>query len=206
MREIDLENVVPGLAHARTRERLNRAAAFAGVPWTVCGFTCVHMTPRHRLELQIAGNAFATNRTPEMGDVFQLLWRVSPYFSRRPGIVARWRRWRMASILKKTALPNAIREVCEYIVGMLQDMPEGGTSDNGVKAAEYVIWIASDAHQFAAIMGMTLEEYMDTPYLVLQQLLRAHRSCHEEDPNFIDASDRIAQQWVQDRAKELHAN
>lgn len=197
MRPIDLEAVVPGYRQARQRERLNRALAFADVPWTICGFNCVHLTPTHRLELQLANNAFALDIAPKDGDVFQFLWRLNSSFCRPPlSLKAWWERNRIRAALHSIHVPKAVRAIQEYLVAMLQDMPEQGEATNSVNPPQnYVHWMASEARWFAVHMGMPLSEYKATPYLVLQQFSRAHRLATEESPQFINASDAIATEW-----------
>ena len=202
MRQNDIRAQIPGLAQALEREHLNRGMAFVGVPWTLVGCDVLHLAPRHRLELQMTGNAFMGGAVqPLAGDIFQFLWRLHPKFARKVrSLPVLWAYAALKRRVRRCNQAKAKAAIVAYLGAMLQDLPE----DNGkaeaqrrVDAANYVHWMATEAHFYLTIYrGMTIDAYMDTPYLALQQLFRAYRLANEEDPTFINASDRIASDYI----------
>lgn len=218
MNVANLENVVPGLAEARAAERQNRALAFVGLTHTLCGVEVQPYTPRHRLSLQLLRNAFTTHTEPMPGDLFQFLWLLSPgYISPLTGrrMASEWRQMRLRRHVRRLDVAKAIRSVKEYIVAQMQDLPEG-SDDSGTDFSPWLHWAASEGSFYLNVHGgFTLESYMQTPYLVLQQLHRAWRINHPnishnkegdlvvEEPQFINASDRLVSHWQRMRAKEI---
>ncbi len=204
MRTPNLEAAVPGFKAARDRERLHRALAFADVPWTICGLTCAHLTPGHRVELQLAGNALACGLLPKKGDVFQILWRLNPAFSRKIGFRGWLAKRRVVRAVRMAQESAAALEVLEYMTAMMQDLPESSESaDSSNPAGNYVHWMAGEAAFFMSRFNMAFREYRETPYLILQQLHRGYRLSHELDPQFINASDRLINQWQRHHAQQI---
>ena len=204
MDHVDLEAIVPGLAEARARERIARSIAFCKVNLSVCGCECVPLTPRHRLELEVVGNGFFADPIPSKSDVFQFLWRLSPGFVRKIRTPAAWlRRRRIARIVRKTPILSCAMEVNDFLKLMLQDLPANATVADGVPGnLHYVHWIASEIHFYASNGILTATEYMDTPYLELQQLHRAHQAATQENPEFINESDRLVLRWQADMTRK----
>lgn len=211
------ESIVPGLAELRKRERLNRALAFAGLRHRLCGVDVCPLNPRHRLALQLLQNAFAAGAEPLEGDVFQFLWILSPAYRGRNDIASAVRQWRLRRHVRRLNLAAATREIRLYLSDQLQDMPEGHLSNTEqTDFAPWVHWMAQDAcFWLTEFPGFTLETYMETPYLVLQQLLRAWKVQNPritsgkdgapvvEEPHFINTSDRVAGQFMRARQKEI---
>lgn len=203
-----LENRIPGLAELRAAERRNRALAFAGVTHTVCGVEIRPITPRSRLELQLLQNAFTfSDLQPREGDVSEFLWVHST--GRRPlqGLwrpVSLFRQELLRRRLKRRKHDDNVREIREYLLEQLQDMPGKGLDANTVDQSPWIHWIAMDAgFWLSGHGGFTLEEYLDTPMLVLQQLFRVWCVNNPEivrgsdgkptalPPTFINGSDRL---------------
>lgn len=201
MRPVSLETLVPGLKEARAHERLVRSMAFARVPWTLCGSEAVQLTPRIRLEFQLAHNAFAVGGEPTKADVFQVLWRLHPRFSRKPGLVSWLARRRVTRLVMRADLVKAAQEISLYVNSMMQDLPEGGDSGNSQNPqAGYVHWMAAEQHFYLTqYNGFSPDIYKDTPYVELQQLYRAHRMTVEEHPNFINYSDTLIGRWQREQ-------
>lgn len=206
MRANTLEDIVPGLREAREGERLTRALAFSEVTWTVCGQQCVVLTPRHRLEFQLVRNAFAAGGgIPSKADVFQFLWRLNPRFKKRvfPLSPSAFDRMRLLMAVRKMDMHDAIRGILGYLGAMLQDLPEGSAGGDSSNPPEnYVHWLAGEMNFYLArYNGFTPTSFMDTPYLVLQQLYRAHRLAVEQHPQFINNSDRMVGRWQREQIK-----
>lgn len=198
----NFETLVPGLRELRARERENRALGFAGITRTVCGEELASLTPGTRLELQLLRNAFTIPGVePLDGDVFLFLWITNARRTRVP-VVSSFRQWRLRRRVKKLHLAAAVREIRSYMVDQLQDLPEA--SGEGADLSPWVFWMASEASWWLSTHGgFTLEAYLRTPYIVLQQLYRGFRMNNPvvaydargnaivEEPQFINASDRL---------------
>lgn len=216
----NLETVIPGLAAAREAEHLNRAIAFAGLHHRVCGVEVRPITPATRLRLQMLRNAFAVaDAEPLEGDVFQLLWVLSPHWRPLAGwqrVLSEWSQWRLRRHVRRLELRAAVRECFEFISSQVQDDGERGTSGDGADFAPWIHWLAQDASFWINIHGgFTLESYRETPLLVLQGLYRAWSVNHPDvvvgadgkpqtlQPSFINASDRIIGAWHHARRQEV---
>lgn len=217
MRIPDLEAAIPGLRECRETEHYHRAAAFAGLTWTIAGCEIVALTPRHRLELQLARNAFTCGAPAARGDVFQILWRLNPYFHRRPSLLHTPRAWlarrRVQRAVARCDLGDTQRQILTYIVAMFQDMPERAVNTPRGEApamtGNYIHWAGSDAAAFLTrFTGFSVDAYLDTPLLVLQQLMRAWRlanSTTDDPPTFLNESDRLVCRWQEDVTRAARA-
>jgi hypothetical protein len=204
------EASIPGLAELRAAEMRNRALAFAGITHRVCGVTINPLTPHHRLGLQLVHNAFTTQTRPLDGDVVWFLTFLAPGHT---GFTPRaaFRRWLLRRHLKRRDHTDNVHSIKSYIVTQLQDQPGTFfTTEDGSPSwpvADYVHWMADEAGFWMEIHGgFTLESYMHTPYLVLQQLFRSWQTRHPkishtkkgtpeiEPPNFDNASDRLVRE------------
>lgn len=211
MKRTTIEELVPGVAELRARERQNRALAFSGITRTVCGVELVSLTPRARLELQLLRNAFAVpGAEPLEGDVFTFLWVLHPARNRGAGGLQKLQDWARQALLrrrvKRLELEHATREIRIFMVEQLQDLPE--SSGDGRDQSAWVHWMGAEASWWIQVHGgFTFAEYLATPYLVLQQLYRGFR-CNNpemrvgangavivEDPQFINGSDRLIGQF-----------
>ncbi len=209
MRPTDLEALVPGLREARATEHLNRALCFAGISWTIAGFELVPMIPRHRLELQLAQNPFFVGgKIPNNADVFQVVWRMNPDFVRK--IKSLWVLLAKAALKRKTLRMTrtvnltASLAISDHLRAMTQDLPEGmdGERNSTYPPERYVHWMAGEMGFFLRnFQGFTPETYLDTPYLILQQLNRAYRLAKENHPDFINESDKLAGRWIKQNVK-----
>lgn len=212
---------VPGLAEIRMAERLNRALAFAGLTHTLCGVQVRPLTPGKRLGLQLLRNAFASAAEPLRGDVHTFLWFLSPHW--QPGgsrgrVLRDFRQFLLRRRVRRLDLPAAVREIRIYIAEQLQDLPEETTGGGGVDHSNWIHWVAQDASFWMNVHGgFTLEAFLNTPYLVLQQLHRAWKVNHPDvtitssgqvvvdEPQFINESDRVFGQFMAARREEIAA-
>lgn len=213
MRPNRIEALVPGLKEARENERTNRGLAMAGVPWTICGLLVVPLTPRHRLELQLARNAFAEGLQPSKLDLFNLLWRLNPDFKRAPQWLSKawWARRKVVAAVRGAELVSVTLQIYEYLEVMLQDLPESRDGADGGGLGGYVHWLGNEEHFYCSTYGgFTPDIFKDTPYLELQQLFRAWRIEHERDdeghpaePQFINRSDALVNNWQRQVQKQM---
>lgn len=210
MRANQLEDVIPGLREARDQERQNRALAFSDIPWAACGLDVVVLTPRHRLELQLIRNAFAVGGAVTKSGLCLFLWRLNPHFTKKVWFgSAAWRARRQVDrVVAAADLDQARTEIIVYLGAMLQDLPEGGDGgDTSNPPENYVHWLACElCFYLKRFPSLTREAFMDTPYLVLQQLYRAHRLEMDKHPHFINASDRLIGEFMRSQRKELHGH
>lgn len=202
----DLERYVPRLAEIRAQERQNRALAFAGLTHTVCGREVLPLTPGHRLNLQLLQNAFATAGADATHvDVFVFLWVVSP--QNVGGIEAARAQYFLKQDVAKMDLRGAVDDISRYLLDQLQDVSNGSSSEGRDNSA-WIHWVAQEAAFYITIHGgFTLEQYMATPFAVLQQLFRAWKVNNPDmertsdgkvlvrDPMFQNASDRLVRKW-----------
>ena len=77
---------------ARAAEQASRALSYLPKAPALCGVPVVPFTPRHWLELELAGNVLlpgvavaGVGNAPLLGDVAQFLWRLHPNFRRADG-------------------------------------------------------------------------------------------------------------------------
>lgn len=209
-----LESLVPGLAELRAREHLNRAIGLVGMTRTLLGFEVCALTPQRRLALQLVRNAFATlGLEPLVGDVSEFLWVASPLWRPSPGPLRRALgllvQRRIARRVRRLALAAAVREINIFLVEQLQDLP--GLTRDGVDHSPWVHWASAEASWWMSTHGLSFEEYLRTPYPILQQLRRGWeinnptarvRSDGElvvDEPSFLNASDRLVGQWHAER-------
>lgn len=221
MQAANLEAIVPGLAEARAGERLNRGLAFAGLTHTVCGVEVLPITPFHRIGLQLVQNPFAVRGEPNRAAVEQFLWFLSPSYpgpGKQARIQARCRRWLLSRRLRRLPERAAVAAVWAYLAEQLQDSGEFRAND-GADHSRWVHWAAFDASFWLCEHGgFTLEEYLHTPCLILQQLYRAWRvnnprlvrspdgSVTAEEPTFINASDGLAGRWHRSQQEQIVAS
>jgi hypothetical protein len=208
-----IEQLVPGLAEQRAREHKNRALDFARLSRRVCGEEIRPVTPRSRLALQLLRNAFAAAvGEPLDGDVFEFIWLH--HSARANGRGSRIRQWWIGRRLRARGTAENVREIKEFLLEQLQDMPGSsvGDADGSVDQRPWIHWVAQDAGFWLDVHGgFTLEAYLDTPMLVLQQLHRVWLCNHPEiqrtadgrvtalAPSFVNASDRIVSSFLNER-------
>ncbi len=208
----DIEAVIPGLGAARAGEHHARAMVFAGLTWTIMGCELVSLTPRHRLELQMAQNAFTRGIEASAIDVFQVLWRLNPNFCRKARPLSRpwFARRKIVKIIRANPTPRIARELSRFLAAMLQDMPErreAAPQPARESSARYLHWMGAElAFIMPRFPGITIESYLDTPYLVIQQLVRAWRVNNEDGVQFINASDALVNQWLRKQQRAANRN
>ena len=192
----NLEKMVSGLREQRELEQQNRALAFSGVGPTVCGVQLDHLTPLDRLRLGLINNAFLyVGLKPLKGDCYSLLVLMSSKM-RTGGKLARYfERRRIARVVKRSDFAKMVREINEYLKASFQDRIEAVGDGEGKiiqDRPKHILPVASDAAFYMVKFGFTLEQYLATPCLVLQQLHRAYRQARDGDDNsFVNESDRM---------------
>jgi hypothetical protein len=191
----NLDDVVPGLREQRAREEMARALAFSGLGVTVCGIEIDHLTPLDRVKLRLLKSAYLySGLKPLKGDAFTFLLFLSCQH-RRGGLLARWKeKRRVAKVVRSLSLADLSREIKTYLEDAFQDLPEGDGEKTIADRTEHICPIAIECSFFMSEYGMSIEQIMRTPLLVLQQLHRAWRQSHmdrDEEAGFINESDRM---------------
>lgn len=203
---------------ARREESRARAIAFAGLTHSLCGVEVVAYQPRHRLCLGLVRNALLGGVEPMAGDIFQFLWFLSPRFCEKPGFRGRLERWLIMRKARSMNLRAAEIEISKYIREQLRDNPgEFFTEAEGPDYSGHVHWAAFESSFWIRTHGgFTIETWLSTPYLVLQQLFRAYQTANpgiivtktgavSDPPIFRNASDRIYADLLRTRRAELAA-
>jgi hypothetical protein len=203
----------PEIQAALDDEQRSRLLAYLPCAPDLLGCPVVHFTPRIRLELELADNAFLAGREPRAVDVFALLWRLHPLFRRPDGTMPNARRPRSRSpllrlrslrarrrIARKTRLlllPLAAALIASYLSAVFRDRPAGTLSEHEPrslipKPAPH--WLDDLTDYFAARYGWSIDAILDTPQPLLLQLWRAHAIAAGIE--IIDPSAELIGRWV----------
>jgi hypothetical protein len=211
------EQLAPGVTALRAHELANRATGFLGITRTIAGQELVLLTPRHRLRLILMSNAFLLGLRPRAGDVIELFWELSPWNPAnggRAGFMARFRRELMRLRLKAQDETGVILAALAYLGDMMADSPRG-VEDFSLTAEElgqYCHWITVESSFYVQVHGgFTVESYLRTPYLVLNQLWRCWKILHpdlDDDGHplpapFVDRSERLVGSAMKAKATDL---
>jgi hypothetical protein len=215
----DFGKFIPGYSEVLTTERRNRAIAFLGLTRTVCGVEVVPFCPKHRLALGLVENGFMMHGDGGPEDVLQVLWHLSPLYEQRFGprrSAAEAERKRLAVQVLAGDPADLSQQVRVFLASQFADRPEIQGDDAGESPdySDHVHWVAIESSFWMSIHGgFTLESYLSTPYLVLQQLRRAWKVNNPDrmrlpngdvvtdHPIFRNFSDKLAGDWqVEQRA------
>lgn len=200
----------PTFEQARAREEENRIIAHLPYARPLLGQPIVTLTWRHCLELTLARNAFFTNQAPELGDVFDFIWRLHPAFFRPDGtrpnlpegarIVARWRcalvRAALAARVRRFSLAAARAAVEAWIDASYQDMPTESTNKNGSEASAVsrlsprLTWFDSVVAQYEA-GGHSRHYALDLGVALSFQMMRARLIASGEGARCVAPSDKL---------------
>lgn len=167
----------PAIQAELAAEQRRRSVNWLGATVTLCGSPVRPLTPRHVLELRLAGNAFFYGRRALLGDVFDVLWRLNPAFY-RPASPRRFYDWPARSNLtrrvRRLDLFTAERAIHDYLSAAYLDRPAArADSESGPLEAE-PHWIDSFIDTFGSHYAWaTPERVLDTPIAQLFQLRRS---------------------------------
>ncbi|HEX2101321.1 MAG TPA: hypothetical protein VHF69_11680 [Candidatus Synoicihabitans sp.] len=175
----------------------------------------VYLTPCSENELLLAGNGFLVGRRPLRGDVFQLLWRVSPDFSRprwpmwvqaHPGCrshaLSHWRSLlaygcraglahaRLGRIVDRCRLNRAERSLRAWIGEHYEDEPAQRVERGTVVNPHRPLRCKTDAfvQHFVTAFHLTPTEVLNTPIPLLLQWHRDRLIASGESLSVIDRS------------------
>ena len=211
------EQLAPGITALREHELANRATGFLGITRTVAGLELVLWAPRHRLRLHGMRNAFVLGLRPRLGDVIEFFWELSPRNPEnggQPGFVARFRREMIRQKLKAQPEVPVIMSALGYLGDMMADAPRctNEMSLTTEELGQYCHWVTAECSFYVQTHGgFTVESYMRTPYLVLNQLWRCWKILHpdtDEDGHpmpapFVDRSEKLIGATMQTKAQDL---
>ncbi len=219
MNTLEISKAIPGLAQVALRERQNRGLAFAGLYHAIAGVKVAPLTPRVRLALSLVGNSVIRKAGPiAAGDAEEFIWFLTPTCDLPTTSIRRFfARRRLRRHLRKLPAHRVNDAAREYYAAQLQD--EDADLSEPSNAPDYsnaIHWMAAEAGFWLARHGgLTLESYLSTPYLVLQQLERAYRASNppiKPDldgkpvivwPLFLNRSDKIVADWHRAHAAEI---
>lgn len=206
----NLESMVPGLREQRAHEALTRALAFSGIGPTVCGISVEHITPRDRIRLRLLKNAYMIESlAPLKGDAYAILCLMSQKM-RSCRFIGKWReKRRIARVVREKGLDWLSSGIRAYLSDAFQDSPEAFGDERKKMVdgrSDHVLPLAAECEFFMTEFHMCVDEFMSTPYLVLQQLHRAYRLNNPDDPGFVNKSDRMIGQMVNDLTKKTKKN
>ena len=211
------EQLAPGVTALREHELANRAAGFLGLTRTVAGQELVLLAPAHRLRLILMRNAFFLGLRPRAGDVLELFWELcprNPVNGGRKGFPARFWRALQRQRLRAQPMTPVILAALAYLGDMMADGPRGSDEINPTAQdlGQYCHWITVEGAFFVqAHGGFTIESYLRTPYLVLNQLWRCWKILHPDRDKdgkpmpapFADRSEHLVGEAVKQRAQDL---
>jgi hypothetical protein len=203
---------LPELDLQMRKEETLRAASAASDLLPLMGAWVRQITPRIRLDLELAGSPFLTGRSAMLKDVWVFLWRVSPHYvpAWKLGIFRTPRAWyerqRLRFICQRADLWAFESAIHEFISDAYQDAPGSSDDDDGSSSGPEcnasVGWAAFYMEKF----GMDFDQYMDTPILVLHQLLRAWKAMNGFTCSDSNKSDLIATRFVSKTFKRKKSN
>jgi hypothetical protein len=211
---------IPEVEKALRREEEMRVVSMLELNGVnLCGVEVRLVTPRMELELQAFGNAFACGRAPMREDVFNVLWRMSPHFRRNVSLLCSPLAWlrREAIGLRvwwavrvKGELHKMQAEISEHLkwqhqdtIGEVVDDEEGGSRQDASDPGAH--WAASASYFWQQALGLSFDEYMDTPVARLNQWFRTHMVWTGKRANFLNDSDIIAGRLVRKATKKQKA-
>lgn len=188
---MSLEDIQNEYRQAVSREQFVRGAAFLPITDSIGAFEVVPMTLGHFLNLSLIGSPFICARPIEEDDAANLLWLLSPHYSKSKFKKALWLWWhcrnfsvpsppllhtrkaldKWACKLEKNYNRFLILsgQISKYVEETMQDSP-GGPSDSPVKA--YVSDVAGMCHVFRCAYSWPRDEVLKTPLKILFQFLK----------------------------------
>ena len=154
----DWAEVAAQIAANRVKDREARICALLGVCEDCAGLPADPLTFRKLLLLEYADNKFITGGEVTPQDVIQLLWVVSPQYSKSQKSARAF-----SQKIGGMEMEATVESIIEWVTGQLRDLPKG-------KATGEVsgrVWLAQYVDIFASEYGWTDEKIMDTPLLRL---------------------------------------
>lgn len=215
---------IPGYKDALEREALVRDASFLPVTERVAGHELVPMTLRHFLILRVMRSPFLFGGTPTPEQLGAFLWLLSPHYSHRLTLIARWHRSRIMRKLRKLLLPVAplwhtkrnsarherriklalfrayelVTGLRDYVEENLQDMQPHGTPVGSVLVEHYSDGAAICA-TFAREYGWSEEAVLSLPMSRLLQYTKEIRLHHGTKTPLCNPSDAVRAKWMEDQ-------
>lgn len=177
----------PAYAAALARESENRRLASLGLARPLLGHFVVALRWRHVMELALAGNAYLTRKEPTARDLFLLLWRLNPCFSRPdgtfpnaapsappPGRLARFfARLGCDQTARRVNVNLTEKQVRQWIDDAYQDQEEPTNSEKSSLSdlSPRLEWFDSIAYDYSQL-GYLPEQIFDLPVAWCFQMKR----------------------------------
>lgn len=192
---------IPGLQAAIAKEATEREAAFLPFPEFVCGLPVQPLTVRHvailsQLELPFLSEDFDGELSIAHIEVF--LWVLSPGFTTGRTWARRLRRFRHSlrfwRAVRARGHEGVATEVGEYVAAAFADSPGSG---GGVRAIQYVSWIARLVDRFGSEYGWTVNQTLELPFKVAFQQERQIALRYDNNTILFNPSDKIRTAFLQ---------
>lgn len=169
-------------------ENQRRGLSYLPLGPGLLGSETVPFTPRHRLELELAGNAWLVGGLPAPAHTFQFLWRLHPLFRRPDGSFPNQRsalgarpsasasaaaREHLAARAIHFPLSVCTLAIRPFLEAALQDRPARTLSDPPPLYQPAPHWLDDLVDYYAHRYGWHYARIMDTPLALLYQWWRA---------------------------------
>lgn len=157
------------------------------VPWAsstshkIAGYEVNPLTLSSLIDLQINKNFIVGEYTEDnspIGDVLNYLWRHTNYYTNKPNIWSKFRKYLFLRKLSKLSLEKVAKECIAHFEYAVEETPAGVTIDNGARrnlkmpAAPTVAYLVDEV---CGEYNTTITEVMDMPVKKLFQLMRCIR-------------------------------
>lgn len=193
--------VIPGYAEALARETSVRERAYLpGAPLTLGPFPVVELCPWHLVLFeQIASPILNPGiREPEVRDLIDALWILSPGFVPGNAIGTRFRRWRLGRRIAAHVRWYGAAEIMEAFYDHVSDAfidQLGGT--DGPARVRYTSWVADTVDILASQYGWTDEQILRTPMIRLNQYMKRIQVRMEGSKAILfNRSDQVKADWL----------
>jgi hypothetical protein len=146
-------------------------ASWAGVTEDICGIESLPFAPLHFVRLAAACSPFVCGgREPNMVDVSNFLWAVSPIYNPQ----SRWKKFRhwlrYYKAVRKLMLPELVSGIDEYLDEAWMDSPP--KPDASKRHRSFYCPVVSLIRVLCPAYNMTPESVLNTPYKCLFQLAK----------------------------------
>ena len=190
---MSLFDLIPGYREAVKRESDIRDEAFLGLTVDICGLSCVPMSARHFVALDLIGSPLLAAEplayaTP--ADVAVFLWLLSPGYSPH----ARIRRWRFIRRCRPLPFVQAVCEIQAFIRDTFQDAPPADTCPDAGPA--YYSHAVNFVHTFASAYGWSEEAILTMPLRRAFQYMRRLTKQANPKATLFNTSDRVRGDWL----------
>lgn len=178
-----LRKIFPELDEQLRKEETLRKVPIVSDLMPLLGAWVRPLTPRIAARLEFAGSPFLDGRRAMLGDVALFLWLVNPHWvpDHRLSFWRTPRAWaeklRIKYTVSRCDLWHFESEIRQWLLDNYQDAPGRKTGEDyeGPRCAGVVASAALCMKEW----GLSLDEYLDTPVIILTQFYRVYQHAHE---------------------------